>query len=108
MTQVALESIADVEALLARPEPAWLFKHSSSCGVSAAAQDVIDAFLAAHPQETIGRVIVQSHRPVSNAIAERLQRTHQSPQLFRLHKGAVVWSTSHWGITQADMERQLA
>ncbi len=108
MSQIALESSADVDALLAHAEPVWLFKHSSSCGVSAAAQDVVDAFLAAHPQETIGRVIVQTHRPLSNGIAERLQRTHQSPQLFRLHQGAVVWTTSHWGITQADMERQLA
>jgi len=108
MSLIALESTADVEALLARPEPVWLFKHSSACGVSHAAQDVIDAFVAAHPHETIGRVIIQSHRPVSTWIAERLKRTHQSPQLFRLHGGVVTWATSHWGITQADMERQLA
>lgn len=108
MSIIALESAADVEALLARPEPVWLFKHSSACGVSHAAQEVIDAFATAHPTETIGRVVIQSHRPLSTWIAERLGRTHQSPQLFRLHSGAVIWATSHWGITAADMERQLA
>lgn len=108
MSLIALESQDDVEALLARPEPVWLFKHSSACGVSFAANEVIETFLATHPHETVGRVVIQSHRPLSTWIAGRLQRTHQSPQLFRLQGGEITWATSHWGITQADMERHLA
>jgi bacillithiol system protein YtxJ len=107
VSMIALTTEADVEAMLTQAQPAWIFKHSSACGVSFAANEEIERFMSAHPDQTVGRVIIQTHRPLSNWIATRLQRTHQSPQLFLVADGAIRWATSHWGITVADMERAL-
>lgn len=98
-------SDADVDALLAAPGPAWLLKHSATCSISAAAHQEVETYLAGHPDQRAGVVVVQTHRPVSNAIAARLGYTHQSPQLFLLRGGTVAWQASHWAITAVAMER---
>ena len=97
-----------VEALIARPGPVWLFKHSNSCGVSAAALAQLDTFLAASPTTDIGMVVVQDSRPLSSWISTRLRYVHQSPQLFLLRDGAVAWSASHWAINAEAMTKALA
>jgi bacillithiol system protein YtxJ len=98
---------AALETLLAT-NPAWLFKHSNRCEISAAALSEIAAFAARHPDQRLGMVVVQEQRALSNAIATRLGRVHQTPQLFLLDRGSVIWSASHWSITLAAMERALA
>lgn len=108
MSFLPLTTDAEVDTLLADPGPVWIFKHSNACGVSHAANEEVEAFLAAHPGQRIGRVVVQTHRAVSHAIAERLKRVHQSPQLFLLRDGQVRWASSHWGITAAAMDEALA
>jgi len=97
-----------VERLLAGAEPAWLLKHSATCPTSAAARDEVEAYLAAHPGEEAGMVVVQHDRPLSNWIASRLGRVHQSPQLFLVRGGSVVWAASHWSITAAAMAAERA
>ena len=92
-----------VERLLAGPAPAWIFKHSSTCPTSAAARDEVETYLAAHPDELAGMVVVQADRPLSTWIATRLGRVHQSPQLFLVRGGSVAWSVSHWSITATAM-----
>lgn len=96
------------ERLIAGPAPAWLLKHSATCPVSSAAYDEVEAYLAAHPDEVAGMVVVQQDRPLSNWIAQRLGRVHQSPQLFLLAQGRVAWSASHWSITAAAMVAERA
>ena len=103
---IALTTQTEAEALLAKTEPVWIFKHSATCPVSSAAEEEVQAFLAAHPMPT-GMVVVQTARPVSNWVATRLGYVHQSPQLFLVADGKVRWQTSHWGITQAAMTAAL-
>lgn len=102
-----LASEAEVDALIAAPGPIWLLKHSSVCGVSSAAFDEVSRFLNEHPDHQAGVVVVQSHRPLSNHVSQRLKFVHQSPQLFLLKAGKVVWSATHWSIT-ADAMKQAA
>jgi bacillithiol system protein YtxJ len=52
-------------------------------------------------------VKVIESRPVSNAIAEKLAVTHQSPQLILLHSGQEVWNASHHNITGENIESAL-
>jgi bacillithiol system protein YtxJ len=98
-----LTSQDQVDALIAKPGPVWLFKHSDSCGVSAAALAEVGSYLAAHPGDASGMVVVQGNRQLSSWIGTRLRYVHQSPQLFLLRDGAVVWSASHWAITAEAM-----
>jgi len=95
------------EALINGPTPAWILKHSNSCPVSFAAHDEMTAFLDKHPAPH-GVVVVQTHRPLSNWLSTRLGFVHQSPQLFLVRDGKVVWQASHWGITGTAMDRALA
>ncbi len=97
-----------VERLLAGAGPAWLLKHSATCPVSGAALAEVEAYLAAHPGEPAAMVVVQEDRPLSNWIAQRLGRVHQSPQLFLLAAGSLHWSANHWSITAAAMTAERA
>lgn len=44
-----------------------------------------------------------AHRDVSNAIAERLQVPHESPQTLLVYKGECVLDQSHSGILPAEL-----
>lgn len=98
---------AAAEALLASAAPAWILKHSSTCPVSTAALDEVRAHLAARPAPA-GMVTVQTARPLSNWLAARLGFVHQSPQLFLVQGGRVLWQASHWGITAGAMAAAVA
>jgi bacillithiol system protein YtxJ len=103
-----LASEADVESLVSSPGPAWLLKHSNACSVSGAAYDEVERFLGENPEHKAGVVVVQSHRPLSNHISQRLKFVHQSPQLFLLKGGRVLWSATHWSITAEAMAAALS
>ena len=98
---------SDVDALLNAPGTVWLFKHSNACSISTAAHDEVARFLGDHPEQHAGMVVVQTHRPLSNHVSQRLKFVHQSPQLFLLKAGKVVWSATHWSITASAMESAL-
>lgn len=104
MTLASLSGREEAEALLALPGPAWILKHSATCPVSSAALEQVEQHLAVHPAPA-GLVVVQTHRPLSNWLSERLGFVHQSPQLFLLTAGRVAWHASHWGITAEAMAR---
>ena len=104
---IPLTSEAGAEALIASHEPAWLYKHSTACSISHSALEQVEAFLADHPGPA-GMLVVQDSRPLSLWVAKRLERVHQSPQLFLLQDGAVRWSASHWSITAAAMAQALS
>lgn len=88
----------------------FLFKHSTSCPISAEAFQVFQEFIEAQqkPDLQFALVKVIEQRPVSNAIAEELQIKHESPQLFIIKNKHVIWHDSHWRITKEQLEEQLA
>jgi bacillithiol system protein YtxJ len=98
----------EAEAIIAAERPGWIYKHSATCGISGAALEQVDSYLAAHPADELGMVVVQSHRPLSNQLASRLKYAHQSPQLFLVRGGAVLWQASHWGISAEAMAEARA
>ena len=75
-------------------ETVFILKHSSTCPVSAHAKREVDAFLREHPAR-VYLVVVQTERPASNAIAERLRIKHESPQVLCLRNGAVQAVYNH-------------
>lgn len=102
-----LNSETDTEALINSPSSTWLLKHSRTCSISTAALEEFTRYLEANPDQAAGMIVVQDQRPLSNWIAERLKYTHQSPQLFLLRQGRVLWCGSHWGISVAAMKDAL-
>jgi bacillithiol system protein YtxJ len=112
-----LEHVDELHRLIAESEsqPVLLFKHSHACGVSMEALDEIVAHLngrgprgsvppagASSPQYAM--VTVQTHRAVSNAVAQKLGVRHETPQALLIRDGRVVWSASHFRVTAEAVE----
>ncbi len=64
-----------------RSKKAILFKHSTTCPISAAAYREVEKF-EQQSDAPIALVRVIEERPLSNAIAERFGVQHQSPQVL--------------------------
>ncbi|MDB4866037.1 MAG: ytxJ [Cohnella sp.] len=89
--------------------PLLLFKHSTSCSVSAGAHEdyVHYAGDSESPKVDFAIVHVLENRPVSNAVAEALSVKHESPQAILIQDGKPVWNESHWRITYDFLTEKL-
>jgi bacillithiol system protein YtxJ len=83
--------------------PAIIFKHSNLCGISARAHAEM-----AHIPLPIGLVTVQTARDVSNEIEARTGVEHETPQVFVMKEGKVLWSASHGRITAAAVSAAIS
>lgn len=89
--------------------PLVVFKHSTTCPVSANAYEEFNNYLDSKPREDVDYVLVKviESRPVSNQIAEDTSVKHESPQIIYIDKKAKVWTASHWSITKAHITAVL-
>lgn len=81
-----------------------IFKHSPRCGISATILRKFEAKLT----QSVGDdqfylVNVISEREVSNAIAQRFQVIHQSPQVLIIKNEKVFAYASHYDILELDL-----
>ncbi len=119
----SLEHVDELHRLIdeSQSRPVLLFKHSRSCGASLEALDELVAYLndrgpersAPHDGTSAPRdsrplqyamVTVQTHRAISNTVAQRLGVRHETPQALLIRDGRVVWSASHFRVTAAAVE----
>jgi thioredoxin 1 len=91
----------------AHDAPVVFFKHSATCPVSARAHDRMTAF-AADADAPVYRIVVQTARPVSNALAERTGVRHESPQVLVVQGGAAVFDAAHGRVTAEAVRDALA
>ncbi|MCL6516274.1 bacillithiol system redox-active protein YtxJ [Alicyclobacillus sp.] len=91
-----------------KKRPTLVFKHSTTCPISANAHREFERYLENAP-EGVAHVLVKviESRPVSNRIAEDLEVTHQSPQAILVRDGRAVWNASHWDITAARLQEAI-
>src|SRR5438552_5488273 len=98
-----LHDVESLEAAIAesRDRPVLLFKHSRYCGVSCEALDELHSHIESGASRAVSykMITVQTHRPVSDAAAQRLGIRHETPQAILLRGGKVVWNASHFRIT---------
>ncbi len=90
--------------------PVLLFKHSDTCGVSAEALDELLAHIDEQtlvPTVTYAMVTVQTHREVSDRIAERLGIRHETPQAILVRGGRAIWSASHFRVRAWEIQKAL-
>jgi bacillithiol system protein YtxJ len=90
----------EFDQLLARSHeaPVVLFKHSTTCPISARAHRQM-AELSTEVAGRISLVVVQRARELSRRVAEQTGIQHESPQTIILRNGQAVWSASHFDIT---------
>jgi bacillithiol system protein YtxJ len=90
----------ELDELLARSHdaPVVLFKHSTTCPISARAHRQMSE-LSTDVAGRISLLIVQRARELSSRVAEQTGIRHESPQTIILRNGQAVWSASHFDIT---------
>ena len=79
--------------------PVYIYKHSSSCNISAGAWREVQAISNERPEIEFRRIMVRENKILSREIAEKLGVEHQSPQIILVNKGVPVWSATHYAIT---------
>ena len=99
-----LDSTEKLEELFQKSHeaPVVLFKHSTTCPISAAVYREIENLDA-----EVNIVVVQSARGVSNDIAERTGIRHESPQAIVLKDGKPVYQASHYSVSAEDIMGEL-
>ena len=79
-----------------------IFKHSTTCPISAAAYDEME--------QVAGEVVlveVQRARELSREIEKQTGVRHESPQVLVLENGKVVWNASHFKVKAQAVEEAL-
>ncbi len=103
---------ADLETLLcgAGDAPVLVFKHSTTCPISARAHGQLLAADAAGELDgvRVACVRVMEERPLSAAIAARFGVAHQSPQALVIRGGRAVWRASHHALTRQVLHAAVA
>jgi len=99
-----INSTEELDALFQKSyeKPVVLFKHSTTCPISAGVYQEIS-----NADANINLVVVQHARNVSTAIAEKTGIRHESPQAIILKDGKPVYHASHYDVTAADVEKML-
>lgn len=109
-TLVELKTVGDLDRLVdaSAAHPVVLYKHSLTCGTSAMAFEEIRDLVAGPPVgASIGVVMVQPSRSLSNEIAARFGVRHESPQVLIVRNGRVEWQASHFRVTAAAITAAL-
>ncbi|WP_077324176.1 bacillithiol system redox-active protein YtxJ [Virgibacillus siamensis] len=88
--------------------PVLLFKHSTTCPISAGAFKEYQSFLESASGDLYGYMVkVIESRNVSNKIADETNIKHESPQIFLIKNKKVLWNTSHSKITAGSIREAL-
>jgi bacillithiol system protein YtxJ len=80
-------------------KPIVLFKHSTTCPISAGVHQEIS-----NADADINMVIMQKARNISDEIARRTGIRHESPQAIILKNGKVVYHAAHYDVTAEDID----
>jgi len=99
---VRITNVDSFEELASRSRdaPLVVFKHSTTCPISAAAYQEMSSF-----DGEVALVEVQRAGSLSKEIEQKTGVAHESPQVLVLQKGKVVWDASHWKV-KADAVQQ--
>ncbi|MGI9108118.1 MAG: bacillithiol system redox-active protein YtxJ [Pyrinomonadaceae bacterium] len=98
----------ELDELIARSHaaPVVLFKHSTTCPISARAHRQMSG-LSTKEAGQVALIVVQHARELSRLVAEQTGIQHESPQAIILRNGQAVWSASHYDITAEVVEQAV-
>jgi bacillithiol system protein YtxJ len=105
-----METLEDLNSAIEQSmrTPILLFKHSSTCPISAGAYRRITKGLEDGTLKVdVYIVIVQKSRELSNYIEEKFGIQHESPQVIFVYKKEAVWNASHNSIDVEEVNQTL-
>ena len=90
--------------------PVLVFKHSTSCSISAASLSRIERAWDAERAKDIEPFYLDliRYRSISNKIARDFDVEHQSPQVLLIQNGECTYDASHFDIRFDEIVSQIA
>ncbi|WBA40844.1 bacillithiol system redox-active protein YtxJ [Hymenobacter canadensis] len=90
-------------------QPVIIFKHSTTCSISAAAKGKIERQWADAGLDNVKIYYLDllRFRPISQEIAQKFSVQHESPQLLLIQDGECRYDASHMGIRLADVKQAV-
>lgn len=97
---IELKSIEELDQAIEKSNerPVLFFKHSTRCSISSMALNSFESQWSGGDEVEIYYLDLLRHRDVSNAMAEKTDVFHQSPQVIVLKNNEVVYSATHSSI----------
>ncbi|MBC6697313.1 bacillithiol system redox-active protein YtxJ [Hymenobacter sp. BT190] len=91
-------------------QPVLIFKHSTTCSISAAAKGKIERQWADAGLDNVKLYYLDllRFRPISQEIAQKFSVQHESPQLLLIQDGECRYDASHMGIRLNDVKQAVA
>jgi bacillithiol system protein YtxJ len=88
-------------------QPVIIFKHSTTCSISAAAKGKLERQwdAAGLDNAKIYYLDLLRFRPISQEIAQKFNVQHESPQLLLIQDGECRYDASHMGIRLSDVKQ---
>lgn len=104
-----IKSVEEFEKLIKDKKNFIIYKHSSTCSLSAMAKVEVEKFERESSSSTypIYEVLVLEDRPISNYVAEKSKTVHQSPQILLFKDGTCRKDFSHKSVNAATIERAI-
>ena len=107
MNWIPLTTIDQLDQIAAASftKPQAIFKHSTTCSISKMA---LSRFEREEAPDAIDFYYLDllNFRNISNAIAEKFQVNHESPQVILIKNEACVYDESHYGIMMDEVIEQ--
>lgn len=105
-TEITEVSMLDQIRELSESGKVMIFKHSTTCSISATALNRLERNWKEEEMAGIKPFFLNllKYREISNQIASHFGVEHQSPQVIVLSKGKVIYHTSHNGINYLDLK----
>jgi bacillithiol system protein YtxJ len=106
MNWIPLQSLPQLDEILAKPGLALLFKHSTRCSISNVALERLNKSSLSDLTPSY-LLDLLSYRDISNAIATQLKVHHESPQVLLVKDGQCYYDESHLSISAEEIEEEL-
>lgn len=93
------QQVRDIQENISHTTNCVIFKHSTTCSLSAIAKHRMKDLTAASPKGFLFFYLdLLSFRPVSNFISETFGVVHESPQILVIKDGKCIYNESHLSI----------
>ncbi|MBX2961614.1 MAG: bacillithiol system redox-active protein YtxJ [Cyclobacteriaceae bacterium] len=86
-----------------------IYKHSTRCSTSSAVLNRLERAWQEEDSKLIKPYFLDliRHRSLSNAVTERFNVEHESPQVLILDKGQCIYHNSHFGINYTEIKERV-
>jgi len=90
---------------LSEDRPVLIFKHSTKCSISSMSLDRVRRNWKVGDDEKVAVFFLDliANRDISDLVAREFGVAHESPQVILIKNRTVVYDTSHYGISYAEI-----